>query len=209
MKKSEILNSYLLYNNAMEGLLSDMKVNFRHEVKDIIGVNQSDIDQFSVEYIDNKTKIALFYEVTLPIVNQTMDLAEKNEQGHAKGIIATADLVSETYSDMKVVNKPYVDILSVIHMTTENELNALNNEKNILIDKAKKPVWKFFHPKINIALDNMSKAITEVDKINNSVINEKRKFESDEIISKVIKSFVDATEITYGIDGMKMAIGGK
>lgn len=209
MKKSEILNSYLLYNNAMEGLLSDMKVNFRHEVKDIIGVNQSDIDQFSVEYIDNKTKVALFYEVTLPIVNQAMDLAEKNEQGHAKGIIATADLVSETYSDMKVVNKPYVDILSVIHMTTENELNALNNEKNILIDKAKKPVWKLFHPKINIALENMNKAITEVDKINNSVINEKRKFESDEIISKVIKSFVDATEVTYGIDGLKMAIGGK
>lgn len=209
MKKSEILNSYLLYNNAMEGLLSDMKVNFRHEVKDIIGITQSDIDQFSVEYIDNKTKVALFYEVTLPIVNQAMDLAEKNEQGHSKGIIATADLVSETYSDMKVVNKPYVDILSVIHMTTENELTALNDEKNIIIDKAKKPIWKLFHPKINIALDNMNKAITEVDKINNSVINEKRKFESDEIISKVIKSFVDATEVTYGIDGLKMAIGGK
>jgi len=203
MKKSEIVSNYIDLSNKMEGLLSDMKVNFRKEMKDIIGITQNDMDRFSVEYTDNKTKLNLNYKVTIPIIYQAV-MGEDNE---SDGVMLTSDLVSETYSDIRVNVNDYLEVISLVQMSVNNELKGLYNERDILTNKSKKTLWKLFHPKADIAISNINTAINEVEKINKELDNEKNKFENSNIMKDVLNSFVEATKTTYGLD-MKM-IGGK
>lgn len=203
MKKSEIVSNYIDLSNKMEGLLSDMKVNFRKEMKDIIGITQNDMDRFSVEYTDNKTKLNLNYKVTIPIIYQAV-MGENNE---SDGVMLTSDLVSETYSDIRVNVNDYLEVISLVQMSVNNELKGLYSERDILTNKSKKTLWKLFHPKADVAISNINTAINEVEKINKELDNEKNKFENSNIMKDVLNSFVEATKTTYGLD-MKM-IGGK
>ncbi|HOC98143.1 MAG TPA: hypothetical protein PKK80_03820 [Bacilli bacterium] len=202
MKKSEIVSNYIDLSNKMEGLLSDMKVNFRKEMKDIIGITQNDMDRFSIEYTDNKTKLNLNYKVTIPIIYQAV-MGENNE---SDGVMLTSDLVSETYSDIRVNINDYLEVISLVQMSVNNELKGLYSERDILTNKSKKTLWKLFHPKADVAISNINTAINEVEKINKELNNEKNKFENSNIMKDVLNSFVEATKTTYGLD-MKM-IGG-
>ena len=207
MKKSETLNNYLQFYHLMEGLLSNMKVNFRKEVKDIIGITQEDIEKLSVKYIDNNTKIALFYEIKNPYLLKAFKKMDEDYDDEAiRGILVKADFVTETYSDLKFSSKPYIDMIKIYLISIDNELSALNTEKEILINKSKNFIWKLFHPKVETAIYNINTAIEEVEKVKNTINEEKESFENDGIINKIVKSFVEAVKITYGID-IKLMIG--
>jgi len=197
--KSETVNQFLNLSKAMDNMLKQLQVDFRHECKAIQNITINLIDRFCIEYNLEKDTVHLCYIIDDPFLLQAM---ETNETQHK--VACAVDFVSETYVIPE--RETYKDFLNVMISAANTEIISLDKQIDILNEKSKSFWFRLFHPNTPIAISNIIEARKRIDDV---VTTLKREIDymSNGLVEQMIKTYIEEVKHTYGLMDLRLVTG--
>lgn len=205
MSKLQTINDYLNVNKMMDKMLGDIRVNFRKELKSIIGITQNVIDRCSIEFENNKEKMVLIFNVDNSFLINLLTNSNENpfedpdpdNKVYIK--LAAIDLVSEV---AVIVKTKYEELLEEILNSIYNENNNILKQKKILMEKNNSFFFRLFHKNVDIAISNMDFALEKINEMKRIIQEELRLF-NETIETGVINTFIDEGSNGLGMVNIK------
>ena len=199
MIKSETVNQYLNLSKAMDNMLKQLQVDFRHECKAIQNITTNLIDRFCIDYNIEKDTVLLCYIIDDPFLLHAMETDKTQHK-----VTCIVDFVSETYTIPD--REPYKDFLNMMITAANTEIISLNKQIDILTEKSKSFWFKLFHPNIDIAISNINEARKRVEDVL-SMLKKEIEYMSNGLIDQIVKTYIEEIKHTYGLMDLKLVTG--